>query len=316
MLSTPFDDEPNPLLTSAVDRLTSEMRKSAPVMAEKVIDWMKQLSETERPEDYFKTATGFPMLLLPWWLEKTIHDDLDQEFQADLALSTVAGYYHIRLTDNVMDGHQPAAREILPALFFFQLQFHTVYQQYFHAEHAFWPLFNELSIRTYESVIQEAKIDAIDRDAFIRISAQKTCGAKIPLAAVCYHHDQEHLIEPWSRFCDALGCYMQMMDDLFDWRTDMARGENRTYVLCEAAERKRSDEGITTWIAREGFDWGMDELRAWMHELRNLSVQLNSAEVTSYLDKREAILTELYAYVAPGLKTLSTLEPILRGRID
>src|SRR6185436_17636072 len=100
-----YDPRLSPLISTAVSRLQAEMSASAPVMAQQISGWMHYLSGSTQVENYFKHPQAFPSLLLPWWLEKSLAGEPDLPFQADLAYSTINGYYAIRLTDNLMDGH-------------------------------------------------------------------------------------------------------------------------------------------------------------------------------------------------------------------
>ena len=66
---------------------------------------MRQLAGSDASADYFCKPHAFPMLQLPWWLERTLRPAPDLALQRDLARSTMCGYYYIRMIDNVMDGH-------------------------------------------------------------------------------------------------------------------------------------------------------------------------------------------------------------------
>ena len=56
------------------------------------------------PEAYFLHPEAFPMVLLPWWLESTIHEPPARGFQRDIVYSSVSGYYFVRMIDDLMDG--------------------------------------------------------------------------------------------------------------------------------------------------------------------------------------------------------------------
>ena len=94
-----YDQELSRIIDAALARIQADMVQAAPSMAQQVSSWMRELGNGS-PQSYFKHPLGFPMLLLPWWVEKTLHASPETAFQADLVYSTINGYYHIRLIDN------------------------------------------------------------------------------------------------------------------------------------------------------------------------------------------------------------------------
>ena len=109
-----YDQELSHIINAAVSRIHPKMEQAAPFLAQQVSNWMTDLCDG-KPEAYFKHPLGFPMLLFPWWLEKTLHHNPDTAFQTDLVYSTVNGYFYIRLIDNLMDGHASVELQLLPA---------------------------------------------------------------------------------------------------------------------------------------------------------------------------------------------------------
>ena len=301
-----YDPQLSDLVTAAVARLQTEMAQAAPVMAHHVARWMQYLSGTARPENYFKHPQAFPSLLLPWWLEKTICDSPDLPFQADLAYSTINGYYAIRLIDNLMDGHATVELKLLPALSFFQTQFQAVYRPYFAADQPFWDSFNTIWFHSAEATLQDATLTDLDARQFEQVSAQKVCAAKIPLAAACYRHSRPDLIEPWSHLVDLLGCWHQLLNDLFGWHRDYAC-QTRTYFLAEAERRREADEPVAGWVAREGFGWAIGKSYGWMSALKVLADDLHSPELIAYLETRETMLHRQTQEVTAGLETISKI---------
>jgi hypothetical protein len=294
------------LVTKAISRLHLELEQTAPVMGEAVFEWMRHLGGTAEPADYFNHPLAFPALLLPWWLEKTIRRQPDLQLQADLTYSTINGYYHVRLIDNLMDGDATVELGLLPALGFFHTQFQMAYQPYFASDHPFWTFFTATWFHSAEVTLKDAHLTEIEAAQFEQVSAQKVCAAKIPLAAVCYRHRRPDLIEPWSRLVDLFGCWHQMFNDLFDWHKDEA-GHNRTYFLSEAKRRQHEGEPLISWVAREGFDWAIGKLQAWMLELKRMAHHLNSPDLSAYLDQRETMLLTQQEAIAPGLHNLARI---------
>jgi hypothetical protein len=305
------DEAPlNDLLSAAFVRLHDEMNSAMPFLVESVTEWMRALAQSSQPEDYFRNPIGFPVLLLPWWLEHTIHDEPALAFQSRLVYSTVNGYYFIRLLDNVMDGHTTVELRLLPAAAFFHTQFQASYQPLFDATHPFWNYFAQVWFHSADVTARDAGLSEIGLETFRQYASQKVCAAKIPLAAVCYRHHREDLLEPWSRMVEALSAWHQMWNDVFDWSKDLRLG-TRTYFLSEAEQRRHPGETTAAWVVREGFDWGLARLRGWMAEVIALAGPLNSPALLAYLDQREAMLQKQQAELAEGLRELAHLATVM-----
>jgi hypothetical protein len=299
-------------IRSGCARIHRELSRSAPVLAEHVSGWMKSLSATGDAPDYFMQPRMFPMLLLPWWMAESVGRKLDRGFQSDVVYSTLNGYYYIRLLDNLMDGHGRAELSLLPAAAFFHSEFLLTYQKYFEANHPFWQGFRSAWFSSSEAIACEAGVECFDEAAFRRISVRKLCAARIPLDATShFYHDAESM-KPWLEFTTALAGWSQMLDDLFDWHRDL-RDRKDSYVLSHARRHKREGETVESWIAREGFDWGMSVLNKWLPELRRLAHPLKSAAVNRYIDLREEMLEEDNAKLGAGLKTLVEISAVLSG---
>ena len=152
-----YDQELSHIINAAVSRMHAEMEQAAPFLAQQVSNWLTDLCDG-KPEAYFKHPLGFPMLLFPWWLEKTLHQNPDTAFQADLVYSTINGYYYIRLIDNLMDDHATVELKLLPALGFFHVQFQAAYQRHFDHHHPFWEFFKTAWFYSAEVTIKDANL--------------------------------------------------------------------------------------------------------------------------------------------------------------
>lgn len=304
-----YDAQLSTLISTSLARLQGEMVGAAPTMARHVTRWMAHLAGSTSLEHYFKHPQAFPALLLPWWLEKSLGEMPNLDFQADLVYSTINGYYAIRLADNLMDGHATVELQLLPALNFFQTQFQAAYQPWFAAGHPFWDFFRATWFHSAEVTLQDALLTEIDAVQFEQIAAQKTSAAKIPLAAVCHRYGQLDRLEPWSRLVDLLGCWHQFLNDLFGWHRDHER-RTVTYFLSEAERRRRPDEPVLGWVVREGFDWGMAQAEGWMSALQALAQELNSRELIAYLEAREEMLQRQAAEASAGLAALGKLAAV------
>jgi hypothetical protein len=301
-----YDQSVSHMITQAVDRLQSDMEQRVPVAGKYAFQWIQTLSGSDKPEDYFKHPAAFPILLLPWWAETSLGRMPDAPFQADLVYSTMNGYYYIRLIDNLMDDHATTELRFLPILGFFHTNFQRTYHRHFPYDHPFWDFFTQIWFQSGETAIQDAELMEINECQFKQTAAQKSCAAKIPLAAVCYRYDRPDLLQPWSEFVDLFSCWHQMFNDLFDWHRDDQR-QNLTFFLSEAARRRDKDEPVAAWVAREGFTWAIDKMEAWMSALHPLAHNLNSPELTTYLNLRQATLLEQKEAVMPGLQVLAKI---------
>jgi hypothetical protein len=306
-----YDPELSSLIKTAISRTHTELKQATPFMASQVIPWQRQLSGTDQSEDYFTHPLAFPTILLPWWLEKTLHQPPDSAFQFDLVRSTINGYYYIRLIDNLMDGHATVELRLLPVLGFFYTQVQMAYQRHFPHDHPFWDFFTTVSFQSAEVTMQDANLADIDLVQFRQVSAQKTSGVRIPLAAVCYKYDEPELIARWAQFVDAFACWHQMHNDLFDWPKDLKHG-TPTYFLSEANRRRRPTESVLHWNMTEGFDWAVEFILTWMAEARILAQELNSPDLMVYLDQREALFLKQTEEVVDGLQNAVKLLALLQ----
>lgn len=294
------------LITEAITHLHTEMNQAAPQMAGQVWPWMKQLAGSAQPANYFMHPLAFPALLLPWWVEQTLRAAPNLSLQADLAYSTINGYYHIRLIDNLMDGHATVELQLLPALNFFHTQFQSAYQPHFPADHSFWDFFKTTWFHSAEAAMADAGLSNITETQFKQIAAQKICAAKIPVAAICYIYDCPDCIEPWSQWVDLLGCWHQMLNDVFDWHKDLTH-QTPTYFLAQAERCRKPDESVLEWVAREGFAWAVEKLEAWMLALKTLTGELHSLDLLDYLITRETMLHQQKDDIAKGLESLAKI---------
>lgn len=247
---------------------------------------------------------AFPLLLLPWWLDASVGEP-DHSLHRDLSASSISGYLYIRLIDNLMDGDAPADVGVLPALSILHTRFTDPYHQRFAPSHPFWDEFRAVWFETAEVTLRDSVLASIEREEFEAISARKTGAAKIPLAAVAHSVNRPDVLPEWYRLVDRIGCWHQMLNDLFGWQKDLRNG-SITYLLSEG-HRMAPPRSLEEWFAGEGFDWAMDQLDGWMAELADLGERLGSPEVIDYLDKRHALLHDQAARVRSGLRALTEL---------
>ena len=300
------------LVVEAIDRLEKGLTAQAPGMADRAARWMRELAGSESPADYFLQPDRFPVLQLPWWLETSAAGAPDVRFQSRLAHSTVSGYYFIRLMDNVMDAQGAGDPSLLPLLGFFHTHFQSPYQELFPSEHPFWEAFRSIWFGSAEAAFRDAGLEAVDREQFFAVSAQKVSAVRIPLVAVGHRLDLGRAVEPWLELTDRLGRFEQFMDDLFDWQHDLASG-SATYFLTEARSRKAPDESVTAWVVRDGFEWGVGVLQAWLDDVEDLAHPLGSPDLDEHLRGRRRLLLERRAQIAPVFESLQELASAFGG---
>lgn len=297
------------IIDQATLRILVEMRQHGPVMAQKAEQWLKSLANSNRPGDYFQHPLAFPMLLLPWWMEQTLHPEPDLAFQADLIYSSINGYYFIRMIDNVMDGHSIVEQKLLPMLGFFHLQAQAVYQPYFGPEHAFWTVFKALSVQSAENAIHESGLVEIDLADFRAIAGKKVVAGKIPLAAVSYRYHQSHRYAVWQEFYDKLGCWHQLYNDLFGWIKDL-RNKTPSYFLSTGCRHKHPEQSLAAWVIHEGFAWGVTTLATWLGELQQDAASIQSEALIAYLQERQQLMEDQAARV---VRTFDQLDRLFAG---
>lgn len=308
-----------PVLTNIVElacgQLQVKAQNAGSVIGTHITQWMKAVSGTNQIEKAFMSPGSFPMLLLPWLAELTLQAEPDINFQADLVYSTVSGYYYIRLVDNVMDGHENGELHLLPMLNFFHSQFQSPYQRYFNHNHPFWDYFHQIWLHSAEVTLQDSMLDDIDLEDFMKISAQKTCAAKIPVAAVFLHYRKPDRFDNWDQFVNLFGCWHQMWNDIYDWIRD-TRLETHTYFLSEGNHRKQAGEPLVDWVIREGFDWGMNKLDEWMSQLKELVFLLGGSQLGEYLQERDRLFSLQRVVMIENLQETGKLLAGIKKALD
>jgi hypothetical protein len=310
-MSAPLHDaELSAMVREAVAELPATLGATAPRAARKVDEWMRGLSRTGEPADYFLNRERYPMLLLPWWAARQL-GVTDRAFLRDVTASTVSGYYFIRLVDDITDGHATTEPELLPAAAYFHSRFQGAYQ----AHPALGAPFHDYLQRHWwagiEAAVRERESPHLTEAGFGAIAMGKLSGAKIPIAAVCHRAGRADALPAWEEACDLMALAEQMLDDVFDWRDD-ADAERTTFFLSEGHRRRRPDEELLAWVAREGFTWGTDWARDRVTQLAACGRRMGVPELSAYADAREAFVSEHRAALAPGLAALTLLADSMR----
>jgi hypothetical protein len=208
--------------------------------------------------------------------------------------------------DNIMDRDGNEDLHLLPVMHVFLLECVRPYTTHFPPEHAFWRILRTTWFRSAEAAAHDAMLHDLDAQQFTGISAQKVCAVEIPIAAVCHYYHRPDLICGWNQLVHALGCWHQMLNDLFDWRKDLAH-ENDTYFLSEARRRARAGETPAEWVVREGFQWGIERLDVYMQEMDAMAKKLRSSGLRAYLRKRRVLLEQRVGAMIPPLHAIQHL---------
>lgn len=301
-----YNQQVKHIIKKSILQLKQEMNATAPFMAKQVTYWLENLAGTTQAENYFLHPKAFPMVLLPWSLEKTCYGKVDIYFQSNLAYSTINGYYYIRLIDNIMDADTDINLMLLPALNFFHTHFQSTYHRYFPANHPFWQDFKRIWCASGELTMRDTALVNINLTQFKQIAAQKVSAIKIPIMAVCYHYHQVDLIPTWFEFVELLGCWHQMINDVFDWHKDLTHHTN-TYFLAEAKRYTTSNEGLVNWVMQKGFYWASQILNTWLNELKIMAQHLQSKALVDYLIKRETLFLKQQQEVIIGFENMVKL---------
>ena len=301
-----MEPETRAFLETALSRTLEDMRREFPAAMPLVLPWLDRLSRGKGPIGRFLEPLMFPLFEPPFWVEEGSGHDRDEKFLEDLAVSTLNGYYFLRLVDEVMDGHSTTEKTFLSVSAFFHTKFQFVYQGYFPSDHPFWAQFTSIWLCTNEVTIAEKGSEPLTEEGFVAISANKLAALKIPVLAACYHYGQMGEISSWIHFCDTLGQFFQMLDDACDWRTDLIDGQP-SFFLAEAERKRSQGESIEAWILRDGLPWAKRWLHQKMSTLEASAESLGSVHAERYLRDLQTRLDERWDLWSLGLEELGKL---------
>lgn len=277
---------------------------TTPTVATAVNEWIGMVFGEDDVAGVFLRADGFPLLTLPWWMATTWGVP-EPGLHQDITTSSVSGYLYIRLIDNLMDGDAPGEVSLLPALHILHSRFVDPYRRRFPPQHPFWSKFESAWYQTAEVTMRDFLAREIDRVEFETISAKKTGAVRIPLAAVAMSEAHPEHLEPWYQLVDLLGCWHQMINDLFSWPRDLSSGAV-TYLVSEG--RRRAGEGaLSTWFVDEGFSWASQQVEHYAAQVETCASGLGSSDLIAYLKQRRGLFDKKAAVVAKGLSAIGEL---------
>ncbi len=285
------------IVTLAAQRFSADLHRDLPVAAPQIARHLRRVPSLTRPTTSL-IPQAFPSLALPYWMTRGAARIDESEFLADVAYSTFSGYYAIRLTDNITDRDGPAELlTLLPTVGYFHWRFLQPYIRHFPHGHDFWSEFHWVWSDHVGCTIEDARVRDITEEVFYGVSARKFGATKVPLAAVAFRAGSRKLLETWYEFVDALGAFVQFMNDFLDWRHDAEHGIN-TFLQSESRRRRLPDETHVGWFLREGFTWGSDRLRIEMSKVGERGRRLENDDVTHWIAVREQVLEQQLAEAA------------------
>lgn len=287
--------------------LCARLQELAPGLSTLLLPWIHtRPARGLAAVDYYAHPLAFPVVQLPWWLEQALAGRVDHDAQRELLVSSMSGYYLIRLIDDVMDQSPQANPRLLPAVGVLHTLFQSAYLGFFEGGHPFWPRFHQAWARCQEAAVLDATALEIDEATFERLSARKVSAGIIPMEAVAWRCGWTTLPPAWAALFPKLCAFHQRYNDLFDWQRDLASGAV-TGFLTLAARRRQAGESTLAWVAREGFALESQRLEQGLDELDVLAVDTDSADLIAWLQRRRTLLARAVADARTGLDAAARL---------
>lgn len=294
----------DPALTNHIEqaskRLEATLIERAPQLATHARAWFESIAPEGTLVRYFTHERRFPMLLLPWCLAEKAGSRNAGRFLEDVACSTISGYLSIRLLDDALDS-ATIDPGLLPLGVILNGEFQRAYVSHFAAEHPFWETF---TARWYGAADFACDHEGA-RDFDLRVE-RRLGPALIPLAAVAHQAGRLDLLGPWSEHVRHLGRLEQTLDDITDWVPDAERGAPNI-LLASYETRSEPGEPLAAWVLRDGLAHSLGLAENILEEATQQAIQLGSPGLNQFLDSRKALIAELRADTAPGLRELSRL---------
>ncbi len=180
---------------------------------------------------YFLDAAAFPTVQLGHWLAAdTIEDDVHESILG----SNIAGYWAIRITDQVVDEGAPADRALVPLLGLLHSRFWEPHRRLLGPGSAFWAPARRWWHRAADAAVAEAQLAgaALDPGPLCArlwvLAPEKTGAVRIPLLALHLLGSPPgtaaELPPAWAALVAATSRVHQLHNDWSDWRRDHARG--------------------------------------------------------------------------------------------
>lgn len=296
------------VVADAVDALFAEAVARMPKVGPDLVEWCRALAGGASPDRYFLHAKAFPAVHLgDWALEAT--GGADSALRRDIVRSTVAGYYFVRMVDDVTDDGCSSATRLLPTAGFLHHAFERPYRSWFPHDHPFWSGFADLWARSSEASAVDLSLDAIDETRFVEISAKKVIGALIPVSAVFHARGAADVPAQWTALVELIARYHQLSNDLAGWQADLAAGRNTWFL-----SRGRVSNAVTIldWWIDEGLAWAQEQRSAWLRELATQAASSGSPGILTWVRQRAEDDRATDDVVQAGLRALRNLRMAMR----
>lgn len=273
-------------IRSQWEALTDDLRRIAPILASALDSWAPKVLG-DPPWSAFVRLESYPLVHLPVWAAPSLSDPA----LVHITRSTLAGYLYVRLTDNAMDADSDDHEiDLLPLGAYLHTEFQHPYQHLFDVDSNFWNLFRTAWTQANEAALADRQDSHPDLDRFERVTARKTTGSIIPVAAALHLSRHEDQLPGWQSFVTTFGRSHQLENDLFGWRKDLRHG-NPNLLLGEAV---RSGTNPDTWFLDGGFAWAADLLLGYADQVVADATALASPALINYLHVRfEALRSNL-----------------------
>ncbi len=296
----------------AFRRFDANLRAALPKTAPQLFKFLRGVPTVAHPEDVLG-GRAFPHFVLPYWLSPARARIADAEFQTDVIYSTINGSYSIRLSDNIADNDgPPELKKFAPCAAYFDSEFIRTYMKYFPPSHQFWKSFDGFWAQQAEASSADSLLDDVDEETFVLVSSKKFTATKIPVLAVHFRYQaSDTSFEQWLRFVDCLGNFAQFSNDFFDWRRDSIHGIT-TYVSSESRRRAPGDS-VAKWFLREGFDWGVAELKSRFDSVKQRCEALRNEAILDWVIARGCTLDDDIGKARSALELVKTFGRITSG---
>jgi hypothetical protein len=268
------------------EALSDDLHRMGPTLAAALESWAPRVMG-DPPWSAFTRLESYPLVHLPIWAAPS----LPGPPLGHITRSTIAGYLYVRLTDNALDADTEEDEiELLPLAAYLHTEFQHAYLHLFGVDSAFWNLFRTAWTRANEAALADRQDTHPDLDRFESVTARKTMGAIIPVAAALQVCGQESELSHWQDFVTSFGRFHQLENDLFGWRKDLRHGSPNLLL----GEAERSGNSPHTWFLDAGFAWAADLLMGYADRVVADASALASPALIAYLQIRfEALRSNL-----------------------
>ncbi len=293
----------DPVLEAALERLRERLSRT-PALETLVAPWLK--SHRSR----LRHAGFVPIFTLPRWVQEALSGRVDATWDDELTYSTLCGYLFIRLTDDIVDEQNDAARRAALALGVFDYEFQRPYREFFDVDYDFWQRFERDWAWSLDMTAEDLTVRITDREHFERVAAGKLGAIRIPVTAACHLAGRDDAVGPWLELCDAISRLYQFADDLTDWQADFAAGRN-SWLLSEAEVRRDPGETLSAWMIRSGYDWARQRLDEGEEQANAAAQAVGSVVAQAHVREFKQGLIRKLEELRPALSRLAALASAL-----